>query len=426
MLKSELRILSMTGDMAFVLQSYFIEHVEEFLTLFKHHVDHEQKVIWLEHVQQNSRDLRDRIDSYVKKYQSITPQVNKLKQIVSNMNEGEFYLLLPNQVFGTSQLMDYHIKLKSLNENVDSQPMSDQFRDLFGCVWRNYDTSSFGNSHRQTIGEPNKRKRVCRFCGRANPAVNFIRKAHAISEALGNKNLVLNEECDECNEHFGNGIERDLITYLDFFRSFYGITGKRGKPKLKGTNFTIREGKNGVEILSSDVTSDTQGLPSVELQIGQRIVLQNVYRALCKYALSVIDRENLQSYQKTIRWIRGESINTRVPKIATLLTYRFMEESPSIAIYLRKNCNTDLPHLVGEFRFTCLVFVFIVPLSLEDEKNFCNDTDFNSFWDCFKHYRKNEGWTFQNFSDENDRGLTINADFVKRKQSKNKIGAPPT
>ena len=45
--------------------------------------------------------------------------------------------------------------------------------------------------------------KVCRFCGKRYPDVKFKKKAHAISEFIGNKEFVLRNECDACNEKFG-------------------------------------------------------------------------------------------------------------------------------------------------------------------------------------------------------------------------------
>lgn len=418
MFKFEIRVMSVKHDLAFVLETLSEEPLWDFLTLFEPYVDQEQTVIRINAVQQNSIRLRDSIDLFLAKYGTRMPQVNHLKQIVSDMKEGESFLVLSSAAIGTEQLMKLHAYLISVNEGSDFHQLNEEFQGLFSCVWQNYDTLVFGNNRRVRIGEPNKTRRVCRFCGRSGPDAQFRKKAHAISEGLGNKNIVLNEECDECNEHFGRGIEQDLIRFLDFLRSFYGISGKQGKPKIKGKNFTLQQGEKGFEILSSDVSGDPTGASvSSELRFREKLRLQNLYRALCKYALSVIDSGHLRFFQETIRWIRGERVHTPMPKVATRVTYRFMEASPSIAVYLRKVSDTNLPHLVGEFQFTCLVLVFIVPFSTEDDKTFCGDAEFETFWDCFKHYSRKDGWTYRDFSDDSEREFILNVNFVKRNGS---------
>ena len=51
--------------------------------------------------------------------------------------------------------------------------------------------------------------------------------AHTISEGFGNKHIITNDECDECNEYFGKYVEPDLIEYLDPFRVFFGVQARR-------------------------------------------------------------------------------------------------------------------------------------------------------------------------------------------------------
>ncbi len=80
---------------------------------------------------------------------------------------------------------------------------------LFGEIKKVYSISAFDASTKKTIGEQDKSKRVCRFCNNTRTNISFNNIAHAISESLGNKKIILNEECDECNSEFGSasGIE---------------------------------------------------------------------------------------------------------------------------------------------------------------------------------------------------------------------------
>jgi len=53
---------------------------------------------------------------------------------------------------------------------------------------------------------------------------------------------------------------------------------------------------------------------------------------------------------------------------------------------------------VAEFKFFSLFFVFIVPFSLEDEKDFLNAQDYQTFWSLFEHYNRIGSWAFQDLS----------------------------
>ena len=53
-------------------------------------------------------------------------------------------------------------------------------------------------------------ERRCRFCGRVLCETHFQKVAHAISVSLGNKKFICADECDECNEKFGQSLENDV------------------------------------------------------------------------------------------------------------------------------------------------------------------------------------------------------------------------
>ncbi len=109
-------------------------------------------------------------------------------------------------------------------------------------VLENYDVVHYDNGKDQIrIGEADKIKRKCRFCGKMMPEVSYKKVAHTISEGLGNKCIITNNECDDCNEALGKEIEQDLITNLSPPRTFMSINGKNGKGKIKDDSFALYE-----------------------------------------------------------------------------------------------------------------------------------------------------------------------------------------
>lgn len=73
-------------------------------------------------------------------------------------------------------------------------------------------------------------KIICEFCGK--PADKWKKKdiAHAVSECLGNKKLVNNCECYECNHLFGEIAENHLGKFVLPYRMINEVYGK-GKAK---------------------------------------------------------------------------------------------------------------------------------------------------------------------------------------------------
>ncbi|MFT6333913.1 MAG: histidinol phosphatase-like PHP family hydrolase [Halioglobus sp.] len=55
-------------------------------------------------------------------------------------------------------------------------------------------------SRKTTHGQ---KARFCRFCKKSHPKVSFNDDAHNIPKSLGNRFLLSNHECDNCNKLFG-------------------------------------------------------------------------------------------------------------------------------------------------------------------------------------------------------------------------------
>lgn len=73
----------------------------------------------------------------------------------------------------------------------------------------------------------------CMFCGGSHPKAKFTKKAHAISETIGNKRLFNYLECQECNLHFGKAFEDSLGKYTAPFRFVSHIFGKKNTVTIK-------------------------------------------------------------------------------------------------------------------------------------------------------------------------------------------------
>jgi hypothetical protein len=294
----------------------------------------------------------------------------------------------------------------------------------FGELFDNYDIKVFCEQTRNKIGESDKLKRICRFCNKKATETTFKKVAHTISEALGNKKIITNDECDKCNEKFGTGIENDLILYLDLYRNIFAIKGKNGIPKLKGRNFEIEtiitdESKKETKI-KQFLTDDELNDPNhndfqLKCETNQKFTAQNVYKTLTKYALGVIEKADLNNFTETIEWVNGNNNIDNLPKVAIFTSYELFLKHPQITVYLRKNGNTNLPYAVAEFGFTFLRFVYIIPATNKDSTDFTEDDNYNKFWEFFKHYSSQQNWAFKSLNDNVARQFTINLNFEQRK-----------
>lgn len=272
----------------------------------------------------------------------------------------------------------------------------DNFKSYYNDVWKeihnNYDMTRYDNGYNTVhgIGEAERSKRICRFCGLKMPETTFKNKSHSISEALGNKNIITNDECDVCNGKFGKGIELDLINLLDFFRAYYGIQGKGGKKSFVSSDFEISKNDSAVslKVLDENVVLEDKNNIRIQLKHPQKINLQNVYRALIKYALSVLDSSCLRNFQETIKWVKSKCSCNELPWVTILVTNQKSDSFPIINVFVRKSDTKELPYSFMTLEIDGLEIIALLPLSSKDHCAFDNDVDFKRFWDFLKPYNQ--------------------------------------
>jgi len=388
------------------------EFVYDLYSIFEAKSDDDE--IRVRALQNYSEKIKKGILDFVNKYQARIPQLNAVAAFFRKLNFNDKFFFIPNKELEIADTLEIHDVLRASSEGIEYDELPVKLIDLFGDLIQKYHIGTVG-SHRVSIGEKNDR--LCRFCNNQRNPTTFKNKAHAISEALGNKTVILLEECDKCNKEFSETIEPDIIQYLGLFRTFYNVKGKGGSKKYIGKNFKMSTGDQ-VQIKLSGQTNDTikneEGLKT-KLQSDQPIVSQNVYKSLCKYFLSVIDKKYLHHFKQTIDWINGNTQLKKLPKIANALSNRIFSTQPKLSYYLRKDDDKDLPYAVGVFYFTTMIFVFIVPATDQDDKEFIEQTDFENFWKTFSLFDKIEGWERVDFSSNKPREFIVNLN-IKNKE----------
>ena len=291
--------------------------------------------------------------------------------------------------------------LQSLNSEIPYESLHETLSYAFGKIIENYEMIGANGDSPFFSGEPDKKLRVCRYCGDSSPKTSFSNTGHTISEGSGNKKIITNDECDKCNKKFGDGIEQTFIDYVSFFRTQFGVKGKEGIADTVGENFRFKRIADRKFVLeyTSDNTENTDGPPeSITLTPYKKTIPQDIYRALCKYALGLVNNEHLKAFGKTIKWIKGEFDASRLPKVAQAFTFTFFDEHPSIARYIRKNDLKCFPYAVCEFHFVCLTFVFLIPLFNNEENEIHTDEYFDSFWELFQYSKTSHIWQYFDFS----------------------------
>jgi hypothetical protein len=390
----------------------------EFISIFAHNIDEEIFKIEISSLQNNTEGLRLGIGDFVNKYKSAVPEINKLNTFIKKLDDGEYFYILPNvKKLSDKQTVSISNELLShIDSSVDFASLQKSYINIFQCVFDNYEMTSVSTERKIKIGERVKANRVCRFCKNTiATGATFKQEAHAISESLGNKTIILNEECDTCNAYFSQNVENNIFTYLKIFTTFFGVKNKSNNiSKIKGKNFEYENtgDKNIILKFFDEDNADLSQPPvNIPLKFYDKINKQSFYKALCKFALSIIDSKNISHFDETTKWIRTDKYYEKLPKIATLASYSFFDKHPRMIVYIRKTDNQHLPFCVGEFHFTFLTFVFIVPTFSSCEDTFNNDKEYEVFWNCFKHFKEIKDWNLEDYSDHYTREIVFNMNF---------------
>jgi hypothetical protein len=155
---------------------------------------------------------------------------------------------------------------------------------------------------------------TCVVCKKSKPEVTFKKRPHAIPEGLGNKSVLIGDECDGCNEG-ASKYENDLMNFLTVYRTFAPATTKGGRPKFKfGKQVTKVLGLNRlfqVHVEQNDeepmvLTDLPDGSKKFELSIPAYRI-SGVARALARQILLLYPQAGEQ-YPEIFGWLANEPI----------------------------------------------------------------------------------------------------------------------
>lgn len=182
-----------------------------------------------------------------------------------------------------------------------------------------------GKGKKKFIGSE---KRICHFCQKEEPKVTFRNVAHAVPEFLGNKQLILRNECDQCNTFVSNKLENHLDKYTKPYRTAAQIKGKKNIPtyktKDKKSRFEFRGNEGGV--IKTLENGDFLELRESENKLVMNVHLEPfipiaVYKCLIKIALSIVDEDELENLSQIKSWVFEESHRVPFSPLPLLRTF---------------------------------------------------------------------------------------------------------
>jgi hypothetical protein len=244
--------------------------------------------------------------------------------------------------------------------------------------------------HERVIVRGKSEEQTCTFCAKKNPEVSFSEEAHLLPASLGNNKYFSLEECDACNEKYGQTYENELALMFGIQRSLAGVKGRNNHPKIKfhtGEMIQFNQKKGTAEIISKD-----QGKISIEKADGEIKINVDMHKYRPYDAiLSILKSAWLflsESDRAKFPLIRDLIVNRKKPgfleaKLPCLKPLLGSAHGPikfydmfypgngkaitSLKLYALKNPSNDLPPLIVQFEFLNRVLFWHYPV--KDKKN---------------------------------------------------------
>lgn len=241
-------------------------------------------------------------------------------------------------------------------------------KDHATAFFAKYSISKFGASNKKG-GELKPRKdRICRFCGSSYPDTTFKNAAHSIPHFLGNRYLLNDFECDQCNDIFSK-YETSLGDYLLLKRIFNGTKGKKGTPKKESSDKTESISFNNgiISVSGKNLLPSELGVKHESKTTYNPI---HIYKTLVKIALSVLDDSDVKYYKDFIqRYLLSSTHDNDLLPIAKIGCYSVdrmnkVDEVRYLLFQKKSDCNN--PHHLFSLYYADHIFTYPIPLHLND------------------------------------------------------------
>lgn len=249
----------------------------------------------------------------------------------------------------------------------------------------------------------------CRFCDEAK-VNNFGSDAHVIPEALGNRYLLSNYECNHCNKKIFNDYDNNLCNFLDPIRTISLTEGKPRKrtgktsriPKFKNpkTGRTIEGNLNSLELIKREIPQELidriMGKPGVHLgkELGgishdekvKKLKLQletkkyvpiKVFKALLKIGFSFVNNNEKGNFKAVKKFLKPEKsiapLNNNIRNNNFIIMNLFVnselttKEQPKGILFRKKNIETDFFLIEKVFVLYYSCYILQIPILFSDK-----------------------------------------------------------
>lgn len=218
------------------------------------------------------------------------------------------------------------------------------------------------------IGE--KTNKVCRFCHKNEDETSFKNVAHAIPESIGNKKIILYEECDDCNKFFSENIEVHFDKLTKPLRNVGQVKGKRSVPSYKTkdklSRIDVKDDFQIQERIDSRITTFDEENNQIILNYEvEPYIPQAIYKTFVKMALSVMPSDELKNFKEALQWIQEpDHTKTFMQPLKVLTTFipgPNKHPEPVVFLLKRKTETNKYPYSIFVVAFGNMIYQIVVP-----------------------------------------------------------------
>jgi len=199
----------------------------------------------------------------------------------------------------------------------------DEYREAFTNFFNLYEVDNL-------IFHPDKKpklkpktERKCRFCDEMMPNVKFRKDAHLIPQLMGNRNLISDFECDNCNSFFSK-YENDIANFMGLSRTLSFLKGQDGLPKFKNPDKNLIVGKDDESNDPKRIKIISVGLENDHFKIDQEkkeLIINSVkhpytpikvFKVLLKIGYSLLPENELKDYENVKKLLMSDNSDSKM------------------------------------------------------------------------------------------------------------------
>lgn len=358
------------------------------------------------------------IENIYDSYHSQLPRLKQLVKYLEKFEDGELFYFFDGERTSIVERLTAIQCLPFFPDRGFVTLIHNKFFHYFSMIGFMFEHYSFGFDDIECkIGEEDKERRCCRFCNSTGKS-KFRNIAHAIPEALGNKLLFCNEECDSCNSGLAS-VENNFVHMMDIRRVLCKVPSKKTSKaiSLYGENFTLLTDEQGISNLyvkKEMLNYKGNGIYSYRLNNSSEITNEGMYKALVKMVIDLVPASKLVHFRNTIAWINGYQADTNLPSmfyaIRSAGEYLYLQPRLDLFFNTQQKYN-DSPYCTAILFTTDIQYIFVVPFVDKDMGQFKYNKQLLGHWNRFFSMLPPRQWVEQDTSDPNPAYAWLDFDF---------------